>query len=171
MFRWHKDKPRTDARWEKADGNVVSMELLASRTGNPPHPKRYVVEIFPRDRDPFQATIVVDPFDDKWDNFYYASQGDVRGFVFDPASGAASFDLSDKRNDRAAQMKAGDDLLEQVQAGVPAASGEAITGPPWVVPAQCPSCGAPVDQARARMEPDPKCTFCDQPLPVQPQAR
>lgn len=42
------------------------------------------------------------------------------------------------------------------------------TGPPWVVPTHCPNCGAPVDQAMASRDPDPKCEFCHQPLPVSP---
>jgi hypothetical protein len=40
------------------------------------------------------------------------------------------------------------------------------TAPPWVVPAHCPNCGAPVAQARASRERDPACQFCRQPLPV-----
>jgi hypothetical protein len=42
------------------------------------------------------------------------------------------------------------------------------TGPPWTVPAHCPNCGAPVDQARASRDPDPFCGFCHQPVPVEP---
>lgn len=41
-------------------------------------------------------------------------------------------------------------------------------GPPWVVPAHCPNCGAPVDQAKASRERDPLCLFCHQPVPVTP---
>ncbi len=41
-------------------------------------------------------------------------------------------------------------------------------GPPWAVPAHCPNCGAPVDQARASQDPDPLCRFCHQPVPVTP---
>ena len=48
------------------------------------------------------------------------------------------------------------------------ARARAKTGPPWVVPAHCPNCGAPVDQARAFKESDPMCDFCHQPLPVSP---
>ena len=46
-----------------------------------------------------------------------------------------------------------------------------ITGPPWEVPAVCPNCGAPVDQATASAERDPHCRFCEQPIPVKPLAR
>ena len=42
------------------------------------------------------------------------------------------------------------------------------TGPPWTVPAHCPNCGAPVDQAMASRDPDPQCQFCHQPVPVSP---
>ena len=48
------------------------------------------------------------------------------------------------------------------------AQAAAQTGPPWGVPAHCPDCGAPVDQATASRDPDPKCEFCRQPLPVSP---
>jgi len=41
-------------------------------------------------------------------------------------------------------------------------------GPPWVVPAHCPNCGAPVDQATASRDRDPHCEFCHQPVPVKP---
>jgi hypothetical protein len=49
-------------------------------------------------------------------------------------------------------------------------SGQARTGvgPPWTVPAHCPNCGAPVDQARASHDRDPHCDFCHQPVPVTP---
>ena len=41
-------------------------------------------------------------------------------------------------------------------------------GPPRVVPAHCPNCGAPVDQAKASQERHPLCLFCHQPVPVTP---
>jgi hypothetical protein len=44
----------------------------------------------------------------------------------------------------------------------------AATGPPWEVPAHCPNCGAPVDQALASRDRDPSCQFCHQPIPVKP---
>jgi hypothetical protein len=41
-------------------------------------------------------------------------------------------------------------------------------GPLWAVPAHCPNCGAPVDQAKASCDRDPLCQFCHQPIPVRP---
>jgi len=41
-------------------------------------------------------------------------------------------------------------------------------GPPWLVPAKCPTCGAPVDQAKSSSDTDPHCEFCHEPIPVSP---
>jgi hypothetical protein len=49
--------------------------------------------------------------------------------------------------------------------------GKVAAGPPWSVPAHCPNCGAPVDQAMASHDADPRCPFCVQPIPVTPLAR
>jgi hypothetical protein len=37
----------------------------------------------------------------------------------------------------------------------------------WALPATCPYCGAPVDQAVQSAQADPRCHFCGDPLPVQ----
>ncbi|HVV75512.1 MAG TPA: hypothetical protein VHC43_05700 [Mycobacteriales bacterium] len=37
----------------------------------------------------------------------------------------------------------------------------------WTLPALCPHCGAPVDQAVQSGRADPHCDFCHEPLPVQ----
>ncbi|MGE5291000.1 MAG: hypothetical protein ACM3ML_28150 [Micromonosporaceae bacterium] len=58
------------------------------------------------------------------------------------------------------------DYLQREQR--PKAQAQARTGPPWAVPAHCPNCGAPVDQAKASQDPDPLCQFCHQPVPVEP---
>ena len=57
---------------------------------------------------------------------------------------------------------------EQRPKAQPPAHPAARTGPPWAVPAHCPNCGAPVDQAKASRDPDPICGFCHQPVPVEP---
>ena len=170
MFSRHKHSGNASS-WLSARGNVVALDLLDSPTGSPPHPKQYTVEIHPADGPPFRAEIVVSPYDDQWDDFFYAGVGDVRTFRYDPATHAATFDLADKGNSSAAQMAAADALEAALLADQPAPLGEAVTGPPWVVPATCPTCGAPVDQAKMAMEPAPKCAHCGQPLPAQPRAR
>jgi hypothetical protein len=38
----------------------------------------------------------------------------------------------------------------------------------WRVPAECPSCGAPVDQAGQAMSEHPTCSHCHNPLPAEP---
>jgi hypothetical protein len=102
---------------------------------------------------------------------YQPEIGDVRGFVYNPASGETLFDMTDGRNSLAAQNAEADALMDQLLKDQPAPAGEAVTGPPWVVPATCPTCGAAVDQAEAAMDPAPHCAFCHQPLPAQPRAR
>jgi hypothetical protein len=59
---------------------------------------------------------------------------------------------------------------EQRPKAQPPAGPGARSGPPWTVPAHCPNCGAPVDQAKASRDPDPQCQFCHQPVPVSPSS-
>jgi hypothetical protein len=68
----------------------------------------------------------------------------------------------------ALQQRALRDYLKREQG--PKEQKTARIGPPWVVPAHCPNCGAPVDQAKASQDPDPACPFCHQPVPVGPLA-
>ena len=73
----------------------------------------------------------------------------------------------------ALQKRALNDYIKREQKlnGQPSARPGARTGPPWAVPAHCPNCGAPVDQARASRDRDPICGFCQQPIPVTPAGR
>ena len=70
----------------------------------------------------------------------------------------------------ALQKRALNDYIkrERTRGGQAPARRGAGTGPPWAVPAHCPNCGAPVDQARASQDPDPLCPYCHQPVPVTP---
>jgi hypothetical protein len=167
----HQDAHHEAEHWEKVTGNVVEMRLLPSQY--PPHPKVFVVQLHPEGRDPFQAEVPYNPTN--WDGYYadlfLPPAGAVTGFVVGTGSGEVRFDMSDKRNSMAAHLAGADTLMDKLLAGQPADPGEAVTGPPWVVPATCPNCDAPVDQATASMDPDPKCGYCHQPLPVQPRAR
>jgi hypothetical protein len=79
--------------------------------------------------------------------------------------------MTDGRNSWAVQNAKADALMGAMLKDQPAPMGESVTGPPWVVPASCPTCGAAVDQAKAAMDLAPHCAFCHQPLPAQPRAR
>lgn len=79
--------------------------------------------------------------------------------------------MADERNNWAPQNAKTDALMNAMLAGQPAPESEAVTGPPWVVPATCPHCGAVVSQAKAAMDLEPRCEYCEQPLPARPRAR
>jgi hypothetical protein len=56
--------------------------------------------------------------------------------------------------------------LAQMKATAPPATDH----PKWVVPAECPNCGAKIDQATASYADNPVCAYCQAPIPVQPYA-
>jgi hypothetical protein len=137
----------------------------------PPHPRIFGVRLHPEGREPFRAAVYVSTDDPNWADLHQPQIGDVRGFIFDPASGETRFDITDGRNSWAVQNAQSDALMNQLLMNLPAPMGESVTGPPWVVPANCPNCGAGVDQASAAMDLAPLCGFCQQPLPAKPRAR
>lgn len=156
-------------KWEKVTGNVIERRVLPGP--HAPHPKLFVVQLHPAGRDPVMAEIHVSPHDRDYGDLFQPDAGDVTGFIWDPESGEAHFDMDDKRNSMGAHVDDTDALMEQMLANEPAPIGEAVTGPPWVVPAVCPVCSAPVDQAGQAMELQPQCAYCHQPLPAQPRAQ
>jgi hypothetical protein len=176
VFGHHKDarapeQDQPDEPWDKAPGNVLDMRLLPAPY--PPHPKVFVVQLHPDGASPFQAEI---PYnltnsDNLYADLFLPPVGAVTGFVVHRGTGEVRFDMTDKRNSRSAHQADAEGLMGQMLTGVAADPGQAVTGPPWVVPAICPNCDAPVDQATAAMDPDPRCAYCHQPLPVQPRAR
>jgi hypothetical protein len=40
----------------------------------------------------------------------------------------------------------------------------------WKPVRRCPTCGAGVDEASADHDPNPRCQYCDEPLPCEPLA-
>ena len=161
-------------QWEKMIGNIVDLQLLPKLTGpgreHWPSPKLYVVQLHPEGREAFRGEVHIHPIDHP-DDFFFSQPGTVTAFIVNPVSGEVRFDMSDQRNSVAAHQSAVDLMQEEFLADKPADAGQAITGPPWVVPAECPQCGARVDQATQSMELAPKCGFCHQPLPADPRAR
>jgi hypothetical protein len=177
MFHRHHDaggdhaaqpEPGPGQQWQKIIGNVADMRLLPARY--PPHPKIFGVQLHPEGGEPFRAEVLVSPDDWNWEDLYQPQIGDLRGFVFNPASGETRFDMTDGRNSLAAQNAESDAIMNAIK-DLPAPKGRPVTGPPWAVPANCPACGAPVEQAQAAMDLAPHCGFCRQPLPVQPRVR
>ena len=155
--------------WEKVTGHVVDIRLLHTHRP-PPHAKIFDVRLHPKGREPVMAEVHLSPHDRIWDDVFQPSKGDVRGFLFDPASGKTQFDMTDGRNSWKAQNAKMEALKERMLEDEPA-DDDSVTGPPWVVPAHCPTCGAAVNRAKASMDLEPQCGYCHQPLPVQPRAR
>lgn len=60
------------------------------------------------------------------------------------------------------------DLTKKSRVEVRIGGAVVTPGPRWIVPHECPNCGAIVDQSKQGMEDEPKCEFCRQPLPVEP---
>ena len=176
MFHRHKDGAGHEGRarfghpgWVKVTGHVVDMRLL--HTDRPaPHARIFDVRLHPQGQEPVMAEVHLSPRDKIWDDCYQPSKGDVRGFLYDPASGKAEFDMSDGRNSWKVQNAETDALMERMLADERADDGS-VTGPPWVVPNNCPNCGAAVNKATASMDLEPRCGYCHQPLPAQPRAR
>jgi hypothetical protein len=166
VLRHHKEQ------WEKVNGRVVSIDVVRKRPSM--NPKDVTVDLHPQGRDPVRAVLHLDPMSRHWnDDTFFPLEGDVRGFLYDAPSGEVQLDMDDPRN----SQRARDAEMERLEAAAeaidpePAAPGDSVTGPPWIVPATCPNCSAPVDQARMAMEDDPRCEYCHQPLPAQPRAR
>jgi hypothetical protein len=77
----------------------------------PPHPKIFRVQLHPEGREPFRAEVRVSPDDWNWEDLYQPQMGDVRGFVFNPASSETRFDMTDGRNSWTVQNAAADALM------------------------------------------------------------
>jgi hypothetical protein len=163
---------RHHQQWEKVVGRVVSIEVVHKRPSM--NPKIVTVELHPDGQQPVRAELHLDPLDRHWnDDTFFPLEGEVRGFLYDPASGEVQLDMDDPRNSQKARESDLDRLMAEAdeEDPQPAAPGENVTGPPWIVPATCPNCSAPVDQATMAMETDPRCAYCHQPLPAQPRSR
>jgi hypothetical protein len=153
------------ARWVRVTGKVLGKQVVPGpRT---PHAKIVTVELRPDGATPFQAQVNLVPWDpNHWDeDIYYPKVGDVRTFLFDPASGETRFDLTDPRNSMSANTAAGAAWAAAPDNDEPI---KPDCGPPWLVAAICPYCSVPVDQRLAAMQPQPQCQTCSQILPAYP---
>jgi hypothetical protein len=159
-------------RWEPVTGTVVEARDLDVEDGHADPVVVFVVEVHPEGRPPIRAEIRYDASNeyDLYADLCLHDAGDVTGFVVDTGSGEVRFDMSDPRNSTSARILA---RLEAEGTAPSADAGPEVgpTGPPWAVPATCPRCGAPVDQAVASRAVAPACDTCLAPLPVQPQPR
>jgi hypothetical protein len=151
-------------QWVKASGRVLDSQIMPGPKA--PHPTIITVELHPEGGSPLRAEVCVIRGDrNHWNpDLFYPSVGDVTGFVFDPASGETRIDMTDPRNSTTAHRAAAE-AWEARPSDQPVLID---SGPPWFVPARCPLCNKPVNQAMAAREGQPHCMSCGRPLPAYP---
>lgn len=167
--------------WVPAEGTIVEVRVEPGHKDPYAAPKVYVVDLRPSIGAPYRAEVQFRYQD--YPRTHQPDPGEVTGFRVDAKSKKVEFDKSDPRNDIDARSIASQERLRQrtaamsapsslgwpglagIQIGAAAAAPDAIK---WIVPTQCPNCGATVEQAVAEHEDSPRCAFCEHPLPVQP---
>ena len=147
--------------WVPAEGTVVAQ---ASKTAVG-FEKSCIVDLRPVVGEPFQAEVAVPWSLRGWEPIQ-PQVGEITGFLVDLKSGKAEFNMSDPRNNQAKRSERANAAL--ADAARKRHRDEDGQGVKWVVPAECPYCGAPVEQAAACLADSPHCSFCSRPLPVQP---
>ena len=162
-------------------GNVVDTDLHGVDWAH----YKYILEVRPAGEAPFRVESK-----SKVPIFHHPTQGDVVTVNYDPKNHKAEIQVEgDERYDpKLIRQKNKDEKAARAQAllsGAPAPAGEGVVhyvntgnvhhlgdGPAWTVPAKCPECGARVDQSAAEASGDPRCEYCEQPLPrVRAHAR
>jgi hypothetical protein len=152
VFRSHK-------QLVSMQGRVVEMQVLPGKSA--PHPKLFIIELQPEDSAPMRAEIKVRPGSSEYSDLYFSTNR-VAGFLVNPATQEAHFDMSDPRNTMSAHTAATDAWAQSDDDSVDG------SGPPWLVPGSCPSCHKKIDQLRTSMENQPHCAHCLHPLPAFP---
>jgi hypothetical protein len=182
--------------WVHAEGTIVEVRVKPGSKDPFLAPKTYVVDVRPATGEPFRAEIPFGSYDIA--KIFQPSVGEVTGFRVDAKSKKVEFDKTDPRNDVTMRMANSSERLRQTMrslgmagggpgmagafpgmaggggdlagllASLTGASTPATNGPKWLVPTECPNCGARIDQAVAEYQDNPLCPFCSQPVPVQP---
>ncbi len=165
MFHRQQHNNPSFTRWVRVRGKVVGEQVVPGPRA--PHAKIVAVELQPEGAAPFPAQVDLVPWDPHhWEeDIYFPRIGDVRTFLFDPATGETKFDMTDPRNSMSANTVAGEAWAMAPDNDEPM---KPDTGPPWLVGVICPYCSVPVDQRMAAMQPQPTCQTCSQALPAYP---
>jgi hypothetical protein len=120
--------------------------------------------------------------------FSHPTRGDVVTVNYEPKNQKTEIQIEgDERYDpKILREKRKEDKAARAQALLSGAPGSGLPGtgtvhyrdsgavrhlddePRWTVPAKCPECGARVDQSAAAMSGDPRCEYCEKPLPRVP---
>jgi hypothetical protein len=152
---------------DEGAGNVEDTDLHGVHWDH----HKYIVEVRPAGEAPFQVETKA-----KVPIGWRPRPGEVVTVTYDPKNhhteiqieGDERYDPKIIREREKAEKAARHDALLSgaplpVNAGIVHHLG--ADEPRWTVPAKCPECGARVDQSAAEMSNDPKCEYCEKPLP------
>ena len=126
---------------------------------------RYAVEVRPEGEAPFRVES-----ESKVPVNTRPKRGDVVTVDYEPKNQKAEIRIDgDERYDpdvyREKWKKEEAARVQALRSGAPLPE----TGPArWTVPAKCPECGASVEVSAADRSEDPRCEYCEQPLPRVP---
>ena len=166
-----------ESPWRSSDGATSLMDYILDVTPSEGEPfraqiKASILEPSPHSGD--ELKVMCDPvkkkvkFDLKGDprfdaKLLTAQKKAEHEAILAAPSGTAIADIAGPGQEAAraaAEIKA--DLLAR---GFKVAKGP--SAPRWILPTECPNCGAKIEQATKSLEENPHCNFCEQPLPVQ----
>jgi hypothetical protein len=155
---------------DEGPGNVEDTDIHGVHWDH----HKYIIEVRPPGEAPFRIETKA-----KVPIFSKPRPGDVVKVAYDPKNHHAEIQIEgDERYDpklvreREKQQAAArrDALLSgaptpEATGTVHYAHGHLDDEPRWTVPAKCPECGARIDQTAAEASGDPRCEYCEKPLP------
>jgi hypothetical protein len=94
-------------QWVLLDGTVLERRILHPHRPAP-HAKLFVVRLQPPGQPPVTVELTLHPGDRSYADIAQPEAGEVRGFLYDPASGKVQFALEDPRNNLAAMLRDAD---------------------------------------------------------------
>jgi len=158
---------------DEGSGNVVDTDLHGVDWDH----HKYILEVRPAGEDSFRVETKA-----KVPIFSQPQPGDVVKVAYDPKNHKTEIQIEgDPRYDpkliRANKKQQHAASAEALLSGKPLPSAlgvvhhvndEVDDEPRWKVPANCPECGARVDQSTESMAEHPTCQYCAKPLPCEP---
>jgi hypothetical protein len=102
--------------WVVLDGTVLERRILHPQRPAP-HAKLFVVRLEPWGQPPVTVELTLHPGDRGYADIAQPAAGEVRGFLYDPKSGKAEFNLEDDRNSLSVMLADADALAAELEKG------------------------------------------------------